>query len=285
METNILKFVANFVGNPITDIWEFYKSRIRVNAVWDSLEAFVKDMFCGTINTTNITEKLEKYEEVFSFFWSQNYPPDMIIRSWDAIEVKKIEWILNSLALNSSYPKDKLYSDSPMITEKCRICEEWTEKDIMYLIWSIEEETNNLKYLWIVYGDCYAAENSVYERIKNKISEWINELPDINFAETKELWRVNKVDPLWITNLRIRGMRSIENPVKVFDYISEFSSNRFMLNVLMLKTKYDAMPEEDKKTIERLQKENAELQMKDVKVKSPNNPAQLLDAKLITFLV
>ena len=80
-------------------------------------------------------------------------------------------------------------------------------------------------------------------------------------------------------------MRSIENPVKVFNYVSELSSDKFMLNLLMLKTKYDTMPEEDKKAIEELQKEKADLQMKDVKIKSPNNPAQLLDAKLITFLV
>jgi TRAP-type C4-dicarboxylate transport system substrate-binding protein len=80
-------------------------------------------------------------------------------------------------------------------------------------------------------------------------------------------------------------MRSIDNPVRVFNYVSELSSDKFMLNLLMLKTKYDAMPEEDKKAIEKLQKEKTDLQMKDIKIKSPNNPAQLLDAKLITFLV
>ncbi len=285
MKTNILKFIINFVNNPVTNIWEFYKSRIRANAVWDSLEAFVKDMFCGSINTNDIGEKLEKYQENFSFLWAQNNPPDIMIKWWDAIEVKKIEWLSNSLALNSSYPKDKLYSNSPMITDACKSCEERTEKDIMYFVWSVEKWTDNLKYLWIVYWDCYAAKYATYEKIKNKISEWIYELPDIEFAETNELWRVNKVDPLGITNLRIRWMRSIENPVKVFSYISELPSNKFMLNLLMLKTKYDAMPEADRVTIESLHGENADLQIKDIKIKSPNNPAQLLDAKMITFLV
>lgn len=285
MKTNILKFVTNFVNNPITNIWEFYKSRIRANAMWDSLEAFIKDMFCDSININDINEKLKKYEENFSFLWAQNNPPDIIIEWWDAIEVKKIEWVSNSLALNSSYPKDKLYSNSPMITDACKNCEERTEKDIMYFIWSVEKGTDSLKYLRIVYGDCYAAEYKTYEKIKNKISEWIYELPDIEFAETNELWRVNKVDPLGITNLRIRGMRSIENPVKVFDYVSELPSDRFMLNVLMLKTKYDTMPKEDKELIENLQKEKTDLQIKDIKIKSPNNPAKLIEAKMITFLV
>ena len=80
-------------------------------------------------------------------------------------------------------------------------------------------------------------------------------------------------------------MRSIENPVKVFSYISELPSDKFMLNLLMLKTKYDAMPEADRVTIESLHGKNADLQIKDIKIKSPNNPAQLLDAKMITFLV
>ena len=172
-----------------------------------------------------------------------------------------------------------------MITDSCRTCEERTEKDIMYFIWSVKKDTDNLNYLWVVYWDCYAAEYRTYEKIKSKISEWINELPEIEFATTNELWRVNKIDPLGITNLRIRGMWSIENPVKVFDYVSELPSDKFMLNVLMLKTKYEAMPEEDKKTIEKLQKENTNLQMKDIKIKSPNNPAKLIDAKMITFLV
>jgi hypothetical protein len=80
-------------------------------------------------------------------------------------------------------------------------------------------------------------------------------------------------------------MRSIENPVKVFSYISELPSDKFMLNLLMLKTKYDTMPKVDRETIESLHGQNANLQIQDIKIKSPNNPAQLLDAKMITFLI
>ena len=39
----------------------------------------------------------------------------------------------SQIALNSSYPKDKLYADSPMITQECRECENWREKDIIYV--------------------------------------------------------------------------------------------------------------------------------------------------------
>ena len=59
-----------------------------------------------------VKEALEKYSEVFSYLGNTSNPPDMIIKDGDAIEVKKIEGF-NTLMLNSSYPKQKLYSSSP----------------------------------------------------------------------------------------------------------------------------------------------------------------------------
>ncbi len=43
------------------------------------------------------------------------------------------------------------------------------------------------------------------EKIQNKLVIGINELKDIEFSKTRELGRVNKVDPIGITYLRIRG--------------------------------------------------------------------------------
>src|SRR5699024_11579610 len=60
--------------------------------------------------------------------------------------------------------------------------------------------------LWFVYGDCYCADKSYYERIADTIKDGVSSIPDVDFGETKELGRVNKVDPLGITYLRIRGM-------------------------------------------------------------------------------
>ena len=127
------------------------------------------------------------------------------------------------LHLNSSYPKDKLFSDSPMITTACRNCEDWREKDLVYVIGVSKD--NKLKALWLVYGNCYAASKEVYERVRDKISKGVNELQDVEFSETNELGRVNKVDPLGITYLRIRGMWGIENPIKVFDYVAPTEKN------------------------------------------------------------
>ena len=71
--------------------------------------------------------------------------------------------------------------------------------------------------------------------------------PDIEFGETNELGRVNKVDPLGITDLRIRGMWAIKHPGRVFDYLPETIIDAdFKVNALMLTSKYDSFPKADR---------------------------------------
>lgn len=176
-----------------------------------------------------------------------------------------------------------------MITAKCRNCEDWAEKDILYVIGTVIEtkigkvKNNTLKSLWFVYGDCYAADKEIYQRIKDKISDSLNDLPDIEFSETKELGRVNRVDPLGITNLRIRGMWHIEHPNKVFKYLNKKSETGFNLISLILEDKYNSFPELDRLNLEKLS--NSSFSIEDVQIKSPNNPVKLLKAKLISFSI
>lgn len=279
--TNLLIALKNLTENPLTDLVSHYRGANRANSMGDALETYVKDLFCDSTELTDSSARNAQYEQVFSYVGNQNNPPDIMIRGGDAIEVKKIESLRSGIALNSSYPKDKLYSDSPMITQSCRDAENWQEKDIMYIVGVAKE--NKLKAIWFVYGDCYAAGKEVYERIRTKISSGLRELGGVEFSETKELGRVNKVDPLGITYLRIRGMWGLENPIKVFDYVANVDTeNGLTMNALMLKTKYDSFPENDRNALENLAGEN--LTIEDVKIKSPNNPAQLLEAKLIKFI-
>jgi len=278
--TNILIAIKNLIENPITNLVSHYRSTNRANHMGDALEFYVKDIFCDTTLIEDVNEKNRIYAENFSYMGNQNNPPDMIIRQGDAIEVKKIESLRSSLALNSSYPKNKLYSDSPLITDACKSCESWESKDIIYMVGVSND--NNLKALWMIYGDCYAASKETYENIKNKISAGINELPNVEFAETNELARVNKVDPLGITYLRIRGMWGIENPIKVFDYVASIDEDaEFNLNVIMLEEKYLSFPLNDRQKIEELINNN--FSITNIKIKSPNNPATLLNAKLLKF--
>lgn len=277
--TNILEAIVNIVKNPVTNLKNHYSGRNRMNNVGQALETFVKDAFANTIKVDDENDKLKKYNEVFSWLGNQNHPPDIMIRNGDAIEVKKTQSVNSDLALNSSYPKSNIQSSSTMITKECKVCENWTEKDLIYCVGHTNDEIINS--LWMVYGNIYAAKHETYQIVKQKISNAINEIPNVELAETNELGRVNRVDPLGITNLRIRGMWQIQNPRKVFNYLHTQSENKFELVAIIPTDKYNTFPNKSRDGIEKLNDKN--LIINNIKVRDPNNPAKLIDAKLIKF--
>ena len=279
--TNILKAIKNIVENPIIQVRDFYSGRNRANSVGEALENYVKDVFANSFNEQE-TERNQKFNEVFSYLGNQNNPPDIILRNGDAIETKKVQSLTSALALNSSYPKSKLFSDSEMLTQACKNCEVWSEKDIIYVVGCTND--SDIKYLWFVYGDCFVADKEIYERIKNTISTGINSIPNVEFTETNELGKVKRVDPLGITDLRVRGMWHIENPHKIFSYLNVAdNSAKFQVICLMKTEKFNTFSDEDKNSLLNLKVDNYKIV--DTKIKNPNNPAQLIDAKLITFKV
>lgn len=279
--SNLLKAIKSIVDNPIIQVKDYYTGRNRANSVGEALENYVKDIFANSFDLTE-TDRLQKFNEVFSYLGNQNNPPDIILRNGDAIETKKVQSPTSALALNSSYPKAKLFADSPMLTQACKTCESWTEKDIVYIVGHTND--TDIKYLWFVYGDCFSADKEVYEKIKKTISSGITEIPDVEFTETNELGKVKKVDPLGVTDLRIRGMWHIENPHKIFSYLNKVDVNaKFQILCLMKTEKFNSFPTADKTSLQNLTKANYSFE--DTQIKNPNNPAQLLDCKLITFKV
>ncbi len=276
--TNILEAIVNIANNPVVAIRNHYTGRNRANNVGEALEMFVKDAFANTIQEQDIQVKNTRYNQVFSWLGNQNHPPDIMIRQGDEIEVKKTQSANSDLALNSSYPKSNIQSNSNMITQECRTCENWTEKDLIYCVGHTTDDS--IKSLWMVYGNIYAAKHETYQVIKQKITDGINEIPNVELAETNELGRVNRVDPLGITNLRIRGMWQIQNPRRVFNYLHT-TGDTFELVAVIPTNKYNSFSAESKNRIENLQ--NPNLSIANVQVKDPNNPANLIDAKLIIF--
>ena len=214
---NIINAIIQLVTNPKFELKAYSENHNRANNMGEALEEYIKDIFAGTVNEKDENVRNQKLSEVFSYLGNQNNPPDSMLRGGDAIEVKKIESNDSSLALNSSYPKAKLFSESPMIKKACRTCEEWTVKDMIYAVGVVDR--NNLKSLAFVYGEDYCADKTVYEQIKDVIKTGVESIRGVDFSETKELGRVNRVDPLGITYLRVRGMWGIENPFSVFSYI------------------------------------------------------------------
>lgn len=284
MANNILRAILNISSYRNNDLKNYASTSLnRINAVGEQLEFYIKDAITSSFKLP-YEKKQESYSKVFSWLGNQNHPPDIIIKNGDAFEIKKIESSKSSLALNSSPPKDKLLSNDLRITADCKKSDggNWKEKDLFYVIGNANKGIVN--YLFFVQGTCYAAEHKVYEKIHEPIKKEISSVLDslgLEKGETVELGKVRRVDPLGITELRIRGMWSIENPINVFKNLCKIEGNKFHLFAILRKEKYLSYPKEDIKEIE----SNKNISVKDVKIKDPNNPAKLIEAKLITFII
>jgi NgoPII restriction endonuclease len=277
---NLLTAIKTLIDNPITTLAQYAGSQNRANATGESLENYVMNVFSDSFGL-NVQERMVQVSQTFSYAGNQHNPPDLILHLGDAIEIKKVQLPLQVLALNSSFPKAKLYADSPMITSACRNCEVWHEKDIVYVVGHVVNQ--ELRYIWLVYGDCFVADKSIYEKIKSAISLGIKEIPDIEFTETAELGKVKKIDPLGVTDLRIRGMWHIDNPHKIFDYLRQPSDAKLEIFCLMQESKFNSFPVQDRQGLESLKKKHYSFEKR--KITNPNNTSQNLDTIFITFKV
>jgi len=282
MANNILTAINNIVTFGSNDL-KGYASKylIRINAIGEQLEYYVQDAIAGSFKLPQ-DKKEEVYSEVFSYLGNQNNPPDMIIKGSDAYEIKKIESPRSAIALNSSPPKDKLLSTDIRITAACRNCEseEWNEKDLFYVIGHATK--GELKYLFFIQGTCYAANHAVYDKIHAPIKQEVASVIDslgLEKGNTVEIGKVKRVDPLGITELRIRGMWHIVNPLRVYESQCNIENDeKFHLFVLLKNEKYNSFPKEDRDVLEA----NKQVIINDIKIKDPNNPAKFVEAKLIT---
>jgi len=251
---------------------------IKVNSVGDALDHYIKDAFCNTFNEKNDKKKEEKYRLVFSHLGSQNNPPDIMIRGGDAIEVKKVNNLrVSKIALNSSYPKAKLKSSNLMITEECRNCEKWSEKDIIYIVGHVLKE--KIRILIMVYGDCFAAKPDFYERTIENITKEIKSL-ELNLTNTKELARLNKIDPLQLTDLRVRGMFQVTSPLNYFsEFITINPKSSFSVFTIMRSTKFNSF---DKDILTKIAKDYI---IRDIEINDPDEPSKKIKAKLISLQI
>lgn len=280
--TNILDAIYNIAQRDELEIKDITFGSNRANNMGEGLEAFIKDAFTNMFDQPDKNKRNIKYKEVFSFQGSKRNPPDLMLRNGPAIEVKKIESLTTELQLNSSHPKQTLKSNSPFITKKCVDCEDWSEREFIYVIGHIPKNTSRLSSLWFVYGDIYSASEETYLSLKDDIATNIDEMPDVEFSETNEIGRVNQVDPLGITNLRIRGMWLLQPPYKVFDYIHNYENGkRFQCFAIIPTSKFNSFPDE---SINRLE-ETEGVVITDVNVNDPDNPVDLIECKLIEFKV
>ena len=207
-----------------------------------------------------------------------------MLKGSDAIEIKKVESAKNTLQFNSSYPKNKLSLGNPKISVKCKNCEEWDTKDMIYVVGHVEKSI--LHNIFFVYGDVYCDAHSVYENVENTIKECVQSLDVIESSETKELGRVNKVDHLGISSLRVRGMWVITSPFKQFEYLYEDKAKEdcysFRLIAIIPEDKYDTF--ESKTDFETFCKSH-DVVVNDEDIPNPQNPAEMIKCKVVIYKV
>jgi hypothetical protein len=275
-----IRSISELRNNDLKNYFATYP--VRINAVGQQLEFYIKDAICGSFKSEKSEESLARSESIFSYLGNQNNPPDLIINGGDAYEIKKIQTLRASLALNNSPPKDRLFKSDPRITQHCRDIEggNWVSKEIFYVVGC--SQSGKLKHLFLVHGRCYAAEKEVYEkkasRLKSNIDAFFKS-EGLESTKTIELGRINRMDPLGITNFRVRGMWEIENPLRVFSYVYGLDERKsFSLAAILTKEKYNSYPKGDIADLEN----DSKITSISVKVKDPNNPAKRIDAQLIT---
>lgn len=277
--TNILEAIINISKLENLNVDEVILGNNRAVNMGEGLESFVKNAFSNAFGVEDKNEKNKIYSQYFSYEGSKRTPPDLMLKGGDALEIKKTETLSTELQLNSSHPKAKLFSNSTLINAHCKSCEEWEAKDFIYVIGHLPK-SNYLSSLWFIHGEIYAADESVYIDLKNSVSGLLQNSDDLSFSPTNEIGRINAVDPLKITNLRIRGMWLLQPPYKVFDYVHEYDKTAKFQTIAILSTeKYLSYPVESRIKIE----EDENVTIKDIKVNNPNNPVNLIDAKLIIF--
>ena len=150
---------------------------------------------------------------------------------------------------------------------------------MLYVVGQVKKQ--ELHNLFFIYGDLYCDSHEVYEDVENVIKEGLQSLEEVELAETNELGRVNKVDHLGISDLRIRGMWLIKSPFLQFGYLTEDTNEyTFKLVALIPESKYYNF--ENVNEFEKFCKDNG-ISISDEEIENPQNPANLINTKLIIY--
>ena len=293
MTANVLNAVvalSTVRNNNLSDTNLTYNS--RVNFKGGNFELYVKDILTGNFYY-NDKEREAAYKKHFSYVGSQNKAVDAIAKFGDAFEILKVESGIGTrsagkLALNNSPPKDVLHKYDPRLRRDVKEIDggEWTEKDIFYVVGAISE--HKIKRLYFVQGKCYAAKEEIYskvfEDVKNRVEETVKN-SGLEFQPTKELGRIYHIDPLEITDFRLRGMWEIRNPLDVFrQYTVNEEDFDFLCLAIMEEEKFlDLLSLRKAEAGDFLQDigGNKLVTLDRIQIKDPNNPNNLKKAVLI----
>lgn len=272
--TNVINALINLYNLKNLEINETSKTGNRINDVGANLETYIKKLF--------INKKDRDYPnnagDYFSYQGSKNNPPDFILRKGDAFEIKKLEAVSSDISLNSSFPKETLKFDDPKLTNKCKNSElkQWKEKDFFYIIGY--QKNKLLKHVFFIQGPCFACSYNYYNQIFKNLKKHIHK-GNFTFSETKEIARLNNIDPLDYTDLRIRPMFILRNPFKIFEFCKINKTSDLNVFCIMTSNKYFSFQKDVLKLLEK----EYDIEIQDKNIASPMNKNNIIKCKYIHF--
>ncbi len=293
-KTNALVALNNLLAHNSSILTPIFRSNGQANTAGDSLEYFVKDIFCGSSFQYQYEDsKNKEYNKYLSWTGNSTNFPDFIVRDGIGVEPKKLDnESHSSLSLNSSYPKDYIYPDSQNIPSELLVdeTERWDRKAILYVVGNKATRFNKLGMvenklisLWMAFGNTFVADRSVYLDTIDAIRSSIKK-SGATLENSKEIARAKQIDPLGYTNLRVRGMYELRHPEVVFKNYKKninpetdsLGTNITRVYLVMLKTDYDLIT--DKPDFSEYIN-NGHLYINDIEIADPNGSGQSLEAK------
>lgn len=283
-KTNVLVALKNILERNSSILTPIYRSNGSPNVAGDSLEYFVKDMFCtGASQYQYENEKKKVYDKYLSWTGDSSHFPDFIVKGGVGVEPKKMNnKSYGSMALNSSFPKDYIYPESQNVPSEKLLNEDelWHKKEVVYVAGNLNNKNNKLYSLWMVYGNTFIADKSTYMNLITEIREAVAET-NATLKESKELARAIGIDPLKHSNLRVRGMYELHHPAIVFsDYIEDthFPEESSKIFVVILKNDLEKLECSELSPDFSEFFENGQLVRKEISLPDPNDPSSSLEA-------
>lgn len=278
---NVLVGFMSLMDNAGADLRVLPSGKNRANSVGAAFELFVKEAFADILGE-DIDEVSRDaiLNQRFSWLGDDNKSPDALLRGGIALEIKKSESLAGAIQLNSSPPRQKLLRDDPRVSTGAKNAENWVERDLAYVVGHTSQTF--LERVWIVYGDCLAANAGVYSEIFDLVKESISSHLEDGILEehTTELAKLKKVDPQDRSDLRVRPMWSLESPDKAFSNLIADKRGR-LINLLLRESTYRSLPETDRRELEN--RENVGLRNTIVSIPDPDNAGLEIEARFISY--
>ena len=123
--------------------------------------------------------------------------------------------------------------------------------------------------LWLIDGSCIADYAETYDILFDKLALTVT---DLGGEPGNEIGRLNNVDPLRATSLRIRAMWLLDHPAKLFSTIFLAPEpGVFVFNALVSAKKWTSFTDSDIDALKKLEAEGMEIKRVEIPSSSKKN--------------